>query len=97
MPAPPAGDVVAPITVTIDEQIDHIERKLAESRRIVFRSLLSGAASRLEVIVTLLAVLELIKQDRVAVRQEALFDEIIIERPLALASHDASPPTNRAE
>lgn len=97
VPAPPVGDVVAPVTVTIDEQIDHIERRLNKSPRIVFRSLLSRAVSRLEVIVTLLAVLELIKQDRVAVRQDALFAEIIIERPPGLVSDQASAPATRAE
>jgi segregation and condensation protein A len=95
VPGPPVGDVVAPVTVTIDEQIDHIERELARSERIVFRSLLSRAASRVEVIVTLLAVLELIKQDRVAVRQDALFEEIVIERPAIPAPENAVESTSR--
>ena len=90
VPGPPVGDVVARITVTIDEQIEHIEQELAQSRQIAFRSLLSRAASRVEVIVTLLAVLELIKQDRVTVRQNALFDEIVIERS-SLAGPDNLP------
>lgn len=95
-PGPPVDDVVAPVTVTIEEQIEHIERELTGASQIVFRTLLSRAASRVEVVVTLLAVLELIKQDRVVVRQDALFGEIVIERP-PQPQHDASPPaTNRA-
>ncbi len=78
---PPVDEVVAPITVTIEEQIEHIELELARRRQIVFRSLLSRATTRIEVIVTLLAVLELIKQDRISVRQDALFSEIVIQRP----------------
>jgi len=78
---PPVGDVVTPITVTIRQQIEHIESELAQTREIVFRSLLSRAATRLEVVVTLLAVLELIKQERISVRQDVLFGEIVIRRP----------------
>ncbi len=80
IPAPPAGEVVAPVTVTIAEQISHIEERLTRHRRVRFREVLSGAATRVKVIVTLLAVLELIKQDRVLVWQDELFGEIVIER-----------------
>ena len=79
-PGPPVDQVVSPVTVTIEEQIEHIERKLAQTQHVIFRTLLSQAANRLEIIVTLLAVLELIKQDRVSVRQDALFGEIVIEK-----------------
>lgn len=79
-PGPPVDDMVSPITVTVEEQIEHIELELAQTQQIVFRSLLSQAATRIEVVVTLLAVLELIKQDRVAVRQSTLFGEIVIQR-----------------
>ncbi len=93
---PPVDEVVAPVTVTIEEQIEHIELELAQIGQVVFRSLLSRAATRIEVIVTLLAVLELIKQDRVSVRQNALFGEIVIQRPApppSAAPSDISNPT----
>lgn len=79
VPAPPAGEVITPITVTIDGQIAHIEEKLARWRRVRFRDMLSDATARVEIIVTLLAVLEMIKQDRVRVQQEQIFGEILIE------------------
>jgi segregation and condensation protein A len=92
---PPVGEVVSPVQVTIDEQIDHIERELSQRRQIVFRTLLSRATTRVEIIVTLLAVLELIKQDRVSVHQDTLFAEIVIRRPEkpppSLDSQDTSP------
>jgi segregation and condensation protein A len=78
-PAPPVGEVVTPITVTIAGQIAHIEQQLAHRRQVRFRELLSEATTRVEVIVTLLAVLELVKQDRVRVWQERLFGKIVIE------------------
>jgi segregation and condensation protein A len=84
---PPVGEVVSPVEVTMEEQIDHIERELSQRRQIVFRTLLSRATTRVEIIVTLLAILELIKQDRVSVHQDTLFGEIVIRRP------EKSPPT----
>ncbi len=72
--------MVVPFTLTIQDQIRHIREITANGKRITFRSLLSHARHRLEVIVTLLAVLELIKRDRVTVTQESAFGEIYIER-----------------
>ncbi len=95
VPAPPAGEVVSPVTVTIAEQTASIEQHLSRRRRVSFRQILSKATTRVEIIVTLLALLELIKQDRVKVRQERLFGEIVIERPhpSRKADEDAPPPT----
>jgi len=80
LPAAPVGEVVAPVTVTIAGQIARIESQLTARREVLFREFLSEAITRVEIIVTLLAVLELIKQNRARVRQEELFGEIIIER-----------------
>lgn len=97
MPTPPVGDVVAPITVTIAEQTTRIEEQLTQRRQIRFRGVLSRATTRVEIIVTLLALLELIKQDRVQVRQEWLFGEIIIERRTSAEAAPAdAPATNPA-
>jgi len=79
-PAEPVNNIIAPITITVDEQIAAIQAHLARQPRIRFDQVLSSASSRVEVIVTLLAVLELIKQDRVRVRQEGLFGPIFIEK-----------------
>ena len=67
-------------TVTIGEQIARIEGQLAHRRQVRFREFLSTATSRVEIIVTLWAVLELIKQKRARVHQEELFGEILIEQ-----------------
>ncbi|HEY72696.1 MAG: hypothetical protein DRJ03_03860 [Chloroflexi bacterium] len=91
-PAPPVGEIVTSPLVTITEQIVLIERRLTRQHRICFREVLSAAATRVEVIVTLLAVLELIKQHQVQVRQERLFGEIVIERqsPVEPSSADVA-------
>ena len=63
---------------TIEEKIEAIETSLAESGQIRFRDLFVGMSSRLEVIVTFIAMLELMKRVLVKVRQEAAFGEIWI-------------------
>lgn len=94
VPAPSAGEVVAPITITITAQINHIENQLIHRRQVRFRDILSKATTRVEVVVTLLALLELIKQDRVQVRQEELFGEIIIERQMPAEAFPQITPSD---
>jgi segregation and condensation protein A len=79
-PAEPSVDTaVAPIRIRMADQIQLIERETAGGKRVSFRHLLEGARSRLEVIVTLLALLELVKQLRVTMRQGGLFGDIEIQ------------------
>jgi segregation and condensation protein A len=77
-PDPAVSEVVSPMTVTIGEQMKLIRNELAHRRRISFQSLLRRAASRVEIIVTFLAVLELVKQYVVEVQQDNLFGDIVI-------------------
>lgn len=77
-PAPAVEQVVAPVTVTIGQQIKLILQSTQNAQEIGFRRLLSKAASRVEIIVTLLAVLELVKRRRVSMRQHSLFGDIYV-------------------
>jgi segregation and condensation protein A len=63
-------------TMTIEEQIERLRTLLSSSRRVQFDELLSGPVSRVEVSVTLLAVLELIKRHEVNARQAEVFGPI---------------------
>ncbi len=83
--------MVVPFTLTIQDQIEHIHHTLSERSRITFRGLLSQARHRMEIIVTLLAVLELIKRGQAVVTQEQAFGEIYIE-PAASEPAIASAP-----
>jgi len=74
------GTVIAPPRITIREKIDLISKTLKRIQRASFRGLLGDKATRLEVVVTFLALLELIKRYRVAVVQENLFGDIEIQR-----------------
>ena len=73
---PALGTVVAPHRVTIRDQIRLIARSLRASPRISFQKLLENAASRMEILVAFLAVLELVKRRKVEARQEQMFGEI---------------------
>lgn len=72
--------VIAPARVTIREKIDLISQTMKEVERSTFRAMLERGASRLEIVVTFLALLELVKRYRVAARQEGLFSDIEIDR-----------------
>ena len=76
----PLGVIIAPPRITIREKIDFISQTLKEVERSTFSALLNTNASRLEVVVTFLALLELIKRYRVAAHQEGLFEDIEIDR-----------------
>ncbi len=98
-PAEPAvSEVVSPVTVTIGEQMALIRDELTHHRQISFQRLLRQVTTRVGVIVTFLAVLELIKQYEIEVRQDILFGEIVIsphmDRPQEVGSH---PQTGGAD
>jgi len=76
----PLGLVIAPPRVTIREKIDLIAKTMREVERSTFQTLLAKGASRLEIVVTFLAMLELIKRYRIQASQEGLFNEIEISR-----------------
>jgi segregation and condensation protein A len=74
---PALETVVAPPKVTIRDQIRRIAGALREqSGRASFQKLLENATSRLEIVVTFLAVLELIKRRKIEANQAEMFGEI---------------------
>lgn len=77
-PAPPVNNVVAPIIITVDEKIALIRKQLSRKERVSFRQLVRQARSRVEVIVTFLAVLEMMKRQMIDARQEQLFGDVLI-------------------
>lgn len=79
MPPPLADDVVAPLPFTVNDCIARIESAIATRPRVTFSELLTGVQVRSEIIVTLLALLELLKRYAARAYQDALFGEIVIE------------------
>jgi segregation and condensation protein A len=74
------GTVISAPRITIREKIALIAERLGQSHNATFRGLFGQKPSRLEVVVTFLALLELVKRYRVAARQEGLFSDIQIEK-----------------
>jgi len=75
----PLGTVVAPPIITIREKIHHISVFLRKFGSGTFRQLLSQKTVRLDVVVTFLAMLELVKRHLVSATQESIFGDIQLE------------------
>ena len=65
--------------VKIEDKIIFIRDKIKEYKKIDFQSLLEGQATKVEIIVTFLALLELMKMGQVHVFQEDVGSKILIE------------------
>lgn len=66
--------------INIEEKIMAIRKMLIERIKFGFNKILGGAKSKTEIIVSFLALLELVKQRSIIVKQEGIFDEIVIEK-----------------
>jgi segregation and condensation protein A len=71
--------VVSLPRITIKEKIFQISRQLHGQKKLSFFKLLSVNVTRLDIVVTFLAVLELIKRQFVQARQTELFSDISLE------------------
>lgn len=76
---PALSTVVTPPRITIREKIVLITRELRARGMASFRSLLGKRITRLDAVVTFLAMLELVKRHLVVARQEQLFGEIELQ------------------
>jgi segregation and condensation protein A len=70
--------VIRPYKVTIRDRIAFIRDRLAADGRVSFRSVLQECRSRMEVIVSFMAVLELIKSRVLDALQDATFADILL-------------------
>ncbi|MBA4686086.1 MAG: segregation/condensation protein A [Candidatus Galacturonibacter soehngenii] len=64
--------------VSLSEKIEYIKAFATENNKFSFRKLLEEQCSKMEVIVTFLAILELMKTGLIAISQEKIFDDILI-------------------
>lgn len=73
------NDVYSPPKITVREKVRLIVEHIKHRGKTTFKTLVSRAHSRLEIVVTFLAMLELVKLSRLEVRQEHLFGEIELQ------------------
>ena len=64
--------------VSLEEKMVYVQEFITEHKHFSFRELLEHSASKVQVIVTFLAVLELIKTGFITVEQESRSDDIVI-------------------
>ncbi len=67
-------------TISIRERIGNIQQMISTKATLRFNELMKTAKNKTEVIVTFLAILELVKQRWVAVVQEKVFDDIVVKK-----------------
>ena len=66
--------------ISIKEKIENIRNRIFSALSLNFKDLVAESKDRTDVIITFLGVLELVKQRVVIVKQDSMFEEIIIEK-----------------
>lgn len=79
LPPPEVERMVSRLTFTVHDCIARIRSAVQARRRVSFSEVIAGMRARVEVVVSLLALLELLKRYEVRCYQERLFGEIVIE------------------
>lgn len=88
----PVDEVVSPVVVTLEAKIAHLRQLIQQQPRLDFGQMLVTCRSRQEIVVSFLAVLEMIKQAEITVAQDGLFGPIRLERaPLASPACGIAP------
>jgi segregation and condensation protein A len=82
---------------SVSEKIEHLMRTISEQPRLKFSELFAGVTSRSEVVVTFLALLELIRLRQLMAMQNEAFGEIEIFRPVAVVQPAEGPSVATAE
>ena len=75
----PLSTIVAPPRVTIREKIHLLTQIFFRQKAITFQNLVKENHTRLDIVVTFLAILELVKRHFVQARQEQIFGDISLE------------------
>ena len=79
LPPPGADSMVSRLPFTVHDCIDRIRDLVRLNTRVAFTEILFGVDTRQEVVIMLLALLELLKRFTVRASQDAMFGEIYIE------------------
>ena len=64
--------------VSLEEKLDFVEQYAIEHGTFSFRKMLEGQKSKMQIVVTFLAILELMKMGKIVIRQESTFADIMI-------------------
>lgn len=75
---PEQTEITPKPSITLEEKRDHIVKHLSKSKKISFRGIMGESGSRMEMIVTFLAILEMVKQKEIRVQQNNNFADFMI-------------------
>jgi segregation and condensation protein A len=64
--------------ITVSEKLSQVEEYALKHHRFSFRELISKQHSRIQIVVTFLAILEMMKSGQIVIEQEQPFDDILI-------------------
>jgi segregation and condensation protein A len=89
--------VVEVDNVKIDDRIDHILSLLSESGEVPFEDLFKGDSRRIVLVVTFMAILELVKMQEIRFRQEENFSAIFVIRRHDKQNFETIPNADQTE
>ncbi len=69
--------------VSLEERMEYLEQYAIAHRNFSFRAILEAQSTKMEIIVTFLSILELMKTGKILISQENIFDDILIESRIA--------------
>ena len=69
--------------VSLEERMNYLEQYACTHQRFSFRGILEAQSTKMEIIVTFLSILELMKTGKIQIFQENIFDDILIESKIA--------------
>ena len=66
------------INITVDEQVQYIFKKLEEFNGLHFMSLINGMKEKVRIVITFIALLEMVKMQQIGIKESPDFNEFII-------------------
>ena len=66
------------INITVDEQVQYIFKKLEEFNELHFMSLIDGMKEKIRIVITFVALLEMVKMQQIGIKESPEFNEFII-------------------
>jgi segregation and condensation protein A len=79
-PINPLPEVAMDKTISLKQRVSGIWESLKRWKEVTFVKIMGGSKNKTDLVVNFLAVLELAKQEKVAIRQESAFGEMIIRK-----------------
>ena len=64
--------------VTVEDKLEYLNQYITTHKKFSFRDLLKKQQSKTQLVVTFLAILEMMKMGTILVEQESTFDDIVI-------------------